>query len=415
MSGKIRQKGKYALTVLLCVLCAQTALAAAGPGEYSAFDEARLEKLMDNTAEWEEIPDLVTCYNPTYRIYADSAASTDADLTQAGDSFKEEMDRNLEVIEQGLQEIREQREKLAGLPGWMVIDENGTTVGQMLTMLDATEASLKESRRALKQGTGKALTSITSIRITTDESLKPVREQITHAVEGLFISYEELQVNRSLVGKQILLYETILATQESLKKEEMATSADVDAARASLEEAKTTLAVIDNGLDQLRSAVGLQLGWDADHAPELGKVPDPVENFPETVDKDADYRQALENNAEYGNTKELKNYKGSAAVERRDAALNEANAAAGTKFDELYTAMLKQKLLYEASETSLRRAALTKEQAGRMYRLGLMGNAEYRGKELEYLSCEASVALNRLAYISAINEYQWAVRGYMEY
>jgi len=406
--------------MLLCAAVTMTALFsapvyAAGPGQFSSLDDATYAKLLDNVAEWEEIQNLVTYYNPTYRIYADSATATNDTLSAAGDDFTEEMNQNLDTIDKNLETVKTQRESLSNLPGSMVIDARGTTVTQALAQLNMTEGMLKASRTQVKQGMGQALTSITKTRITTEESLKPAREQIAKAVESLFISYAQLKINRELVVKQIALYETALATRKSMKEQDMSTDAEVQTAQASLNEARINLQTIDNGINQLQTAIGLQLGWSAENPPEIGDVPEPDINYIATVDKDADYALALKNNATYENTGKLSGYSGSSAVAQRDAAVNEANAKASTRFDALYAEMQKQKLLYDAAQTSLKRSKITRDQAERLMKLGMVGNAEFEGKQLEYISYEASVELAALSLAQAINEYKWAVRGYMEY
>lgn len=388
---------------------------AGGPGQFASMDGEVYARLQDNTAEWSEIPDLVTYYNPTYRTFAESANATNDMLSDAGDSFREEMDANLETIDKNLESVKAQRESLSKLPGSMVIDAKGTTVAQALAQLDMTETMLKDSRKQVTLGMGKALTSITKTRISTDESLKPVREQIAKAVESLFISYAQLKINRSLVEKQIALYETALEARKTMKEKDMATELEVRQAEASLNEAKITLQTVDNGIAQLQTAIGLQLGWDAEHPPVIGEVPAPDLNYVAAADKEADYAKALANNKTYEKTGELSGYKGSSAVVQRDAAVNEANGNASAKFDALYAEMQKQKLLYDAAQTSLKRAKITRDQTERLMKLGLVGKAEYEGKQLEYISYEASVKLAALSLTSAINDYQWAVRGYMDY
>jgi len=386
-----------------------------GPGQFSSLDDATYARLQDNTAEWDEIQNLVKFYNPTYRLYADSADSTNTELSSAGDAFNEEMDRNLDTIDENLKSLKEQREKLTGLPGTMIIDMKGTTVSQMLKQLDAAEATLKNTRAQLKKGVGQVNTMVTSTRITTEEQMKPVREQIAHAVENLFISYAQLKVNRSLVEKQIELYEKMLNTQENLKAKDMATDADVASARVSLSQAKNTLTTVDNGIDQLRTAIGLQLGWNADNPPSIGEVPGPDLAYPASANKEEDYKEALENNKTYETAGKIETYTGSSALTNRDAAVNEANAKASARFDSLYASMQQQKLLYDTAQTSLKLAELKKGQAERMMNLGMVGSAEYLGLQMQYLSAEASAKLAELSLASAINEYKWAVRGYMDY
>ena len=388
---------------------------AAGPGQFSAFSDEEYLRLMDQTVEWDEIQNLVTYFNPTYRIYADSAENTGNELTMARDSFKEEMQENIDTIDENLEKIKEQRNTLSKLPGNMVVDPSGATAAQMIAMLDQTGAALKESRGQVKKAIGQGSSSVAKILRTTEDSLKPVREQLAYVVEGLVISYHEILANRTLVEKQISLYRTMLDTQKDLYARNMATALDVQAAEGSLREAEATLRTVDDGLLRLRTAIGLQLGWSADNPPEIGPLPAPDVSYLLTVNKEADYQKVLSENDAYEQTGKVKNYSGDSAVYQRDRAVNEANAKASARFDRLYADLLSRKMLYDTAGTSLQVATLSRDRARRMNELGLTAKAEYEGLELQVLSYEANASLSAISLFQAINDYRWALRGFMTY
>lgn len=384
---------------------------AAGPGQFSSLDDAQYARLIDNTAEWDEIENLIKFYNPTYRLYADSAEQNADELSAARDSFREEMNDSIDLIDSNLETVKKQRKELSRLPGNMVIDENGTTVAMADAGLAAAENSLKSAREQAKQGLKAGNAAAGNTIRTTEKALAPARNQLTKTVETLVISYHQLLVNKSLVEKQAALYETMLQTQNSLYSQNMATAADVASAQATLENARVTLIQVENGAEQLRTAIGVQLGWSADAPPVIGAVPEPDINFVLNADKDADLKKALDENSSYENTGKIGNYNGSSAAYQRDAAVNELNAEYSARFEMLYAAMQEKKLLYDAAKTQLSIAAISKEKADRLYRLGLSGKAEYEGMQLQYLSSEAAAALASLSLTQAICDYKWAVKG----
>lgn len=407
---------KLTFLTLITILIFTMTAAAQGPGQFSSFTDEEYARLMDNTIEWDEIQNLVTYFNPTYRMYADSTDSQKADLTKARDDFKEEMNENIDTIDENLENIKKQRTELSKLPSAMVVDpRTGATAGQAIAQLDATTEMLKQSRQQVKKAIGQGSTSVTKILSTTEDSLRPVREQLAYVVEGLVISYQELLVNRELVEKQISLYNTILSTKRALLSQNMATAAEIAQAELSVAQAQATLTTVDNGIAQLRTAIGMQLGWGPDSVPVIGAVPAPDPAFIDTVNKEADYKKALEENKTYEATGKVSSYQGASAVSQRDRAVNEADALAGAAFDNLYDSMKQKKILYDAAGTTLERARLSKEKAERMHNLGLIAQAEYEGLQMEYLSCEANARLAALSLTQAINDYQWAVRGFMTY
>ena len=400
------------LTVALAGTFAFGALAA-GPGEFSSMDDATYARLMDNKAEWDEIENLVIHYNPTYRLYADSVEQTNDELSAARDTFRDEMKDSMELIDENLETVKKQREDLSKLPGFIVIDQYGTTVSMALGQLSMAETTLNASRTQVKEGMIQGFKTVDKTVRTTKEALKPARQQLQKTIETLVISYQQLLVNRTLVEGQAALYETMLGTQNALYSQNMASAADVASAQASLASARVTLTQVDNGIAQLKSAIGVQLGWNAENPPEIGAVPAPDINFVLTTDKEADYQKAIENNSSYESIGEIKNYNGASAVYQRDAAVNEADAEYSSKFNSLYASMQEKKLLYDAAQTSLEIARISKEKAERLFGLGLCGKAEYEGMQLQYLSSEASASLASLALSQAINDYKWAINGLM--
>lgn len=405
---------KGILTILIVVIASFPAFAA-GPGQFSALDDATYARLIDDTLEWDEIEHLVFYYNPTYRKYANSVDTTNNELSSASDTFREEMQENVDTIDASLKTLKQQIEKLSKLPGSTIIDEQGTTVAQALAQLEATQTALKESRNQIKSGMGKAASSVTKTRFDAEEQMEPVRDQISKTVEGLVISYQQLLINRSLVEKQVALYQEIVSMQEKLLGQQLATQAQVDAAQASVLEAQATLNSVDNGISQLKSAIGLQLGWSAEKPPVIGNVPQPDLNYLTQMNLEADRKKALDNSQSYETTGDISNYTGSGAVSVRDAVQNEETAKAASAFDQLYANVNQQKLLYDAAQTSYNLATLKRDQAKRKLDLGMLTVVEYEAAQLEALSSEASAKLASLSLFNAINEYQWAVRGYFEY
>lgn len=400
------------LSVMLAVPVTVSSFAA-GPGQFASLDDETYARLTDNKAEWDEIENLVTYYNPTYRMYADSVEATNDDLSTARDTFRDEMNDSIDLIDKNLETVKKQRDDLSKLPQAMPIDQYGTTAGMAGAQLSAAEDSLKEARTQAKEGLKQGNKMVASTIDKTKKALKPARLQLTKTIETLFISYSQLLINRSLVEKQVSLYETMLGTQNALYSQNMASAADVASATATLAQARVTLTQVDNGINQLRSAIGIQLGWNIDNPPEIGTVPAPDINFVLTTNKEEDYKKAIEENSAYEDIGKVKNYNGASAVYQRDAAINEANAEYSAKFDSLYAAMQEKKLLYDAAQTSLSIAALSKDKAQRMYNLGLTGKAEYEGMQLQYLSSEAAASLASLSLTQAINDYKWAVKGLM--
>ena len=407
----------------ITALCAAAALSLTAVFPSQAYGPAELKevlgeegsvKIMDHVVEWDEVPYLVEYWNPTYRLYADSADGFLHDLDMGRDADVEEIRKSLETIDKNMDEIKKQRKELAKLPGDMIIDQHGTTVAQSLAMLDQTEQYLKETRKTAQKGIGQLGNTVHQVSKSYESALNPVKDQLTKVVQGLMISYQQLLVNRSMVEKQVALYRTILATKQDMQQKSLASEAEVNAARAQLSDAEVTLATIDNGLSELKRAIGLQTGYPAADPPEIGAVPVPAITYADGIDPEADRKKALDNSKELESAADIKTYSGSGALQVRDGMENEKRGELSGKFDRLYASVKEQQLISASAETSLRRAQLTRDQAGRQYALGLLGKAELEARELEVISYEAAVSNARLSLAQAVLNYEWALKGYFD-
>lgn len=386
-----------------------------GPDDIrSEIGEENMVRLMDGTVEWDELGTLVKYYNPTYRQYADQADTFIGELQSGSEDDAEPIRDSVEMIDEQLKEINNQRKELSKLPGDLIIDQRGTTVAQSLSILEQSETMLKSSRKTALKGLGTITSMARKVRDTYDDSLKPVREQLTKVLQGLVIYHEQLMVSRRLAEKKVVLYETALQIRSQMYSKGLAAEAEVNAAAAQLAEAKVTLASVDNGLMELRRTIGLQTGYSAENVPAIGTVPVPDPAKYDGIDVEADRKKALDNSAELEKAASTKSYPGSGAAAVRDRMENEKKAELSGKFDRVLANLQAQKLLYAASQTSLRRAGLTRDQAKRQYELGLLGRAEYEARELEYISYEAAAANAALSFAQAASDYDWALKGYLD-
>lgn len=410
-----KKKKITALFTAASILMSCFSVYAFGPDDIrNDIGEENMARLMDGQVEWDEIGALVKYYNPTYRQYADQADVFIGEMQNGKENDAEAVQSSLDMIDEQLDQVKTQRKELSRLPGDMIIDQHGTTVAQSLAMLDEGERTLKASRKSALKGLGQLSSLVKKMTDTYEDSLKPVREQLTKVLQGLLITYEELMINRRMVEKQVNLYETALQTRKQMRDASLASDVEVREAEAQLLEAKVTLGTIDNGILELRRAIGLQTGYGPEVPPEIGSVPIPDPAKYDAIDAEADRTKALDNSAALENAGNVKNYPGTGAVSVKDREENLKRAELSGNFDRILASLQAQKLLYASSQTSLRRAELTRNQAKRQYELGLLGRTEYEARELEYLSYEAAAANAALSFAQAANDYEWALKGYLD-
>lgn len=409
-----KEQRRMAAAVLGCMLLMSTTAYAVPP--YDNIPEGmtaeRYQTLQDGTVAWDELDDLVRYYNPTYTKLYDSAMTSVNDIEDAYGGFVVDMTAQMDAVDDTMKELYTSQKELARLPSGSQVEMNGALMDrdQALAALQAGITQAQAGRAQIKSGISKTQRSIARTPESVEIKLDPVKNQMVSALQSLLISYAQLDANRSMVAEQVQLYQTIYDTKQNLRAQNMATDADVQAAKNDLDTAQKSLSDLSNSADQLAQAIGLQAGYGADKRPQIGEVPEPDLSFVDTTDLSADEKKAMEANSDViaaGKAANGSQY----AFELRDMTENEAKGRLSAKMESLYADMKEKRALYEAANTTLERARLTKESAARKYELGMLGRADYEAQQMAYTSYEASAKLAKLNLVQAINTYQWAVKG----
>jgi len=418
MKKATSKKNKKALAALtLGMTLHLLAFPAASAPTYDNLPEGmtaeRLTMLNDSTIEWDEIEDLVIYWNPTYTMYLNSAESNLSEMKAGYSDFVDEAHDQLEEIDEAMDSIRDSQKQIASLPG-STVNMGGMTVSKeaALQSLESALEQTKEGRRQLSGALRSTKTGLSRSDLTISVRLRPLREQMISVVQGLVVSYKQLETNRTMVAKQVELYQTLYTTQQRLYAQNMATALDVQAYENRLNSALQSLSQIDAGLTQLRKNIALQCGYGPDAEVVIADIPAPDLHFLEGRDYEADKRQAVNGNQTVIDAGKVTDYS-SYGFTLRDLSENEAMGKASAKMDTLYADLQKQTALCEAAEISRQKAERTRDAAARQNSLGLLGRGEYEGLQMQYISYEASAKLAALNLTQAIDTYQWALRGIM--
>ena len=382
------------------------------------MDQGTYDRLYDDTVEWSELSDLIKYRNPTYTSYSDQIDSSMEDVESSLSSDMFSLKDQLGNVDDTLSELyKSQTEIKSSLPAGSPERE------QALKLLDAAINEAKAGREQLKAGMdeladvgaqldGRLYVSGIKTDVQSKESMErqlyPILEQLQSTLEGLMISYGQLQVSRETLAEQAALYQRIYELQASMLGTGLGTAAELDKAAADLESAKADLSQVDASMEQLSRAMGLQLGY-SDSVPVIGEVPEPDLAYISSADPAADLERAA---AENQTVKSVSRSDGSTAGnESRDRNENAAKGQLSAKLSELYSDMKSKELLYQSSLTTMEKAERTKASAERMFSLGMLSTAEYQAQMLTYLGYKASAELAKLNLCQSINNYKWAVNG----
>lgn len=348
------------------------------------YEDEKWARLLDDTLEYEEIPDLIKFFNPTYRAVADSVE----------DGLKD----SYELAEKMREDGKEYRQQAKGLEaeGDAIYSAQYKAMAKSLnSAASAMEKTLDKQARRLDQNT-----------------LAPVRNQLTSAVQSLMIGYQQMEVNREMLVKMVELYTDMLSMSNTQSGIGMATSTDLLSAQVNLTSAKNQLSTLENGMDSMRRTLIMLTGWEYSDNPVFGKVPDPDMSQIDAIDREADKVTAIAYNQEIISLKNIKQEGRTVKdIHSKERSVTGAEEQLRSNMDTLYDNLTEKQAELEAAETSFLQAQLTMDSNNRRYQLGMLGRVEYLGTEIAYYRAKAARDAANMNMLQALNEYNWALKG----
>lgn len=348
------------------------------------YEDEKWARLLDDTLEYEEIPDLIKFFNPTYRAVADSVE----------DGLKD----SYELAEKMREDGKEYRQQAKGLEaeGDAIYSAQYKAMAKSLnSAASAMEKTLDKQARRLDQNT-----------------LAPVRNQLTSAVQSLMIGYQQMEVNREMLVKMVELYTDMLSMSNTQSGIGMATSTDLLSAQVNLTSAKNQLSTLENSMDSMRRTLIMLTGWEYSDNPVFGKVPDPDMSQIDAIDREADKVTAIAYNQEIISLKNTKQEGRTVKdIHSKERSVTDAEEQLRSNMDTLYDNLTEKQAELEAAETSFLQAQLTMDSNNRRYQLGMLGRVEYLGTEIAYYRAKAARDVANMNMLQALNEYNWALKG----
>ena len=147
-------------------------------------------KRQDDTLEYEEIPDLIEFFNPVYRAAAE----------QVEDGLKGSYELARKMREDG-KEYRQQAKGLEAEGDQIYSAQYKAMARSLDSAASVMEKTLDKQAKRLDQNT-----------------LAPVRYQLSSAVQSLMIGYQQMEVNKEMLEKMVELYTHCLLYTSSINQ-----------------------------------------------------------------------------------------------------------------------------------------------------------------------------------------------------
>lgn len=353
----------------------------------SGYDAETWEKLQDDVLEYDEIPLLIHEFNPTIE-----------DIWKNLNDSKADIDANVE-------ELESQRRKMENLK------DQAEDEGDISSMINYA------TQEAILDGTAKSMAKMGNAQLNSKSAMRSITQaenQLTIAVQQLMVQYDSLRSQRKILVQVREMSEQQLKLAQNQLQLGLATEADVQKAQNSVISAEGNIQSLDGGLLKMKPLLCSLTGWPADADPQIAEVPPVDLSRMDGMNLEADTWKAIGNNQTLISQRHSGMGNTSDGDRARMGVIEEGDEKMTIEMKRLYDEVQARRAAYDAAATGYQSAKKSAESYERMYQLGLMGKSDYLGAQISCYQKESAFETADMALRSAIEDYEWAVKGFAE-
>ena len=379
-------RGLLTLSLAAALAGAAPAGALAASPEFARTPE-EWERLRDNTLEYEEIPDLIREYNSTVQN----------NMISYGDYRGKDAN---EIAE----DYREAAQTLYDSVVWPSEDDTG------YAMLYSAAETAQAQARQLEKMADENVSDGMIIKWQYDQ----VEASLSSTAQNLMSQYYQLLENRKTAEAGKELAEASLRSVETQASLGMATENDVLTAREAVKTAEAGVISAESNIQSVKQNLQVMTGWAYNSEPEIAQMPPVDVTRIDAMNPETDLEKALENNytlliakRTLENTSDAANQQ----IQRQTIANTEQQIASG--LTDLYSQVLQARNTYDQARSALELEEKNMAAAETKYGLGMISRLEYLQARNAYVESQANFRIQELALQSAMDAYDWALRGNM--
>ena len=379
-------RGVLTLSLAAALAGAAPAGALAASPEFARTPE-EWERLRDNTLEYEEIPDLIREYNSTVQN----------NMISYGDYRGKDAN---EIAE----DYREAAQTLYDSVVWPSEDDTG------YAMLYSAAETAQAQARQLEKMADENVSDGMIIKWQYDQ----VEASLSSTAQNLMSQYYQLLENRKTAEAGKELAEASLRSVETQASLGMATENDVLTAREAVKTAEAGVISAESNIQSVKQNLQVMTGWAYNSEPEIAQMPPVDVTRIDAMNPETDLEKALENNytlliakRTLENTSDAANQQ----IQRQTIANTEQQIASG--LTDLYSQVLQARNTYDQARSALELEEKNMAAAETKYGLGMISRLEYLQARNAYVESQANFRIQELALQSAMDAYDWALRGNM--
>ena len=379
-------RGFLTLSLAAALAGAAPAGALAASPEFARTPE-EWERLRDNTLEYEEIPDLIREYNSTVQN----------NMISYGDYRGKDAN---EIAE----DYREAAQTLYDSVVWPSEDDTG------YAMLYSAAETAQAQARQLEKMADENVSDGMIIKWQYDQ----VEASLSSTAQNLMSQYYQLLENRKTAEAGKELAEASLRSVETQASLGMATENDVLTAREAVKTAEAGVISAESNIQSVKQNLQVMTGWAYNSEPEIAQMPPVDVTRIDAMNPETDLEKALENNytlliakRTLENTSDAANQQ----IQRQTIANTEQQISSG--LTDLSSQVPQARNTYDQARPAQELEEKNMAAAETKYGLGMISRLEYLQARNAYVESQANFRIQELALQSAMDAYDWALRGNM--
>lgn len=404
----MKQFGTRVLPAALALsLCAapMTAMAefTAEPG--NPYDAATMERLADNTMEYDEIELLVDVYSPSMKTIRDS--------------YGENKNASKDVVK-----LKEQLSQQAGAISDAASDLKGTvgtvkdTIGMNPYVTPDTYASMVYNSELLDLQAEQVLLMGDTMTEISPEMMKikvvdTNRAALISGAQSAMIGREQLLLQKESLKDTLGLLEAVYQSTQTQAAQGMATQNDVLNAKQNLESAQAGMLTMEATEQQLRQSLCTLLGWSYNGNPDIRPVPAADLSRIDGMNPERDKETACNNNftLKYNLLDYEKKYDGSVEQKNLSRTIDQQREQIASSMVNLYNDVLQKRNELQTAQAAYALEQTKMAAAERKMQLGVIGRLEYLQQKNALKTKETAAKSADLALFQAMETYDWALEG----
>jgi outer membrane protein TolC len=414
--------GKRSAALFLALaMAAAAAVPAMADTPKFAYDDATWARLRDNTMEYDELEMLVETYNPTY-LNNQSSFAQDLDgknnkelRQQSYDSAQDMLDQ-ADSLRDTADTLKDTIDGISQAAAYMPAGTNAMSKNYM--NLASSYASLSSAAAMLEQNALRTQQSADASY--QDQKTRNYEHQNTQLglkaqTKSLFASYNLAKKNISVLEENLEVAKRSLAGAQSRAAQGLATATDVLKAQNQVQSVESSLTSTKANVEQLRQSLCIATGWKYNDQPEIRELPASDPSQVDAMNPDADTAAALDQNLalKYSRACLANMTAGSTEYKNRQRTIANQEATVRSTVRTLYNTCVTDRTALEAASAALATEQKKMSAVENQRRLGMVTDLAYLSQQVSLLSAQVSAATADMNLQQAIENYHFAMRGYI--